>query len=72
MTSEEQHELLIRLDERTASMDTKLDDHIESCENDYAKKSDVDYIKKGFWGIISFVFVFVGGFVLKVIFPNHK
>ena len=59
MTNNEQHELLIRLDERTERMDRRMDS--------FALKSEVLYLKRGFWGVVCFVFVAMGGALLKLI-----
>jgi hypothetical protein len=59
MTPEKEHELLIRLDERTARIEEKMDT--------FATKDEVAYLKRGFWGIIVFVFVALGGAVMKLV-----
>jgi hypothetical protein len=62
MTPEKEHELLIRLDERTARIEEKMDT--------FATKDEVAYLKRGFWGIIVFVFVALGGAVMKLVGIN--
>jgi hypothetical protein len=59
MTPEKEHELLIRLDERTARIEEKMDT--------FATKDEVAYLKKGFWGIIAFVFLSLGTALFKLL-----
>lgn len=59
MNPGQEHELLIRLDERTARIESKIDT--------FATKEEVNYLKKGFWGIIAFVFLSLGTALFKLL-----
>lgn len=63
MNSEEQNDLLVRLDERTERMEAKLDAHTADCAARYATKAEVRPLLFGFGTLLTGLIATAGGWL---------
>ncbi|MCK9599687.1 MAG: hypothetical protein M0R37_13655 [Bacteroidales bacterium] len=71
MTPEAQNDLLVRLDERTERMESKLDAHVTDCASRYATKAEVRPLLLGFGTVLTGTLGAAGVWVWKLISGNQ-